>query len=93
MILLKNFSPRHGLCNSTHLQLIHISRYLLEGQIIGGEFDGQTRLIPRITLTTTEDEFPWILHQKQFSIRLCFAMTVNKAQGQSLNTVGVDLQE
>lgn len=29
---------------------------------MGGDFDGQTRLIPRITLTATEDEFPWILH-------------------------------
>lgn len=35
---------------------------------------------------------PFILTRKQFPIRLCFAMTINKAQGQSLNVVGVDLR-
>ena len=59
---------------------------------MGGEFNGETRLIPRILLNTTEDELPWIISRKQFPIRLCFAMTVNKSQGQSLDTVGVDLR-
>jgi len=30
--------------------------------------------------------------QKQFSVCLCFAMTVNKTQSQSLQSVRVDLQ-
>ena len=49
-------------------------------------------LTPRICLSTTEGEYPWIITRKQFPVRLCFAMTINKAQGQSLNTVGVDLR-
>ena len=59
---------------------------------MGGEFNGETRLIPRTLLNTTEGELPWIISRKQFPIRLCFAMTVNKSQGQSLDTVGVDLR-
>src|SRR3954452_12423755 len=59
--------------------------------MLGGDFDGDLKLIPRICLTTTEGELPFQLMQKQFPIRLCFAMTVNKAQGQSLDIVGVDL--
>lgn len=43
-------------------------------------------------MNTTEGELPWIVSRKQFPIRLCFAMTVNKSQGQSLDTVGVDLR-
>lgn len=35
---------------------------------------------------------PYILSRRQYPIRLCFAMTVNQLQGQSLKTVGVDLQ-
>jgi hypothetical protein len=32
------------------------------------------------------------LSRKQFPVRVCFAMTINKSQGQSFNTVGVDLR-
>lgn len=60
--------------------------------MLGGEFNGQLRLIPRIKLTTTENDLPYILTRRQYPIRLCFAMTVNKSQGQSLKTVGVDLR-
>ena len=92
IILLRNLYPKLGLCNGTRLRLTHISRTCLEGNILGGEFNGETRLIPRILLNTTEGELPWIISRKQFPIRLCFAMTVNKSQGQSLDTVGVDLR-
>ena len=37
-------------------------------------------------------ELPFILTRRQFPVRLCFAMTINKSQGQSLNTVGLDLR-
>ena len=48
-------------------------------------------LLPRINLTTTDEDLPFILERTQFPVRLCFAMTVNKSQGQSLGQVGVDL--
>ena len=35
---------------------------------------------------------PYHLHRLQFPVCLAFAMTINKAQGQSFNTVGVDLR-
>jgi ATP-dependent exoDNAse (exonuclease V) alpha subunit len=59
---------------------------------LGGELDGEIRLISRIDLFSTEGELSWIVRRKQFSVRLCFVITVNKTQGQSLNTVGVDLR-
>ena len=91
VMLLRNLTPPEGMCNGTRLRLTHIGRFILEGQILGGERHGQKRLIPRILMNTTEGELPWIISQKQFPIRLCFAMTVNKSQSQSLDTVGVDL--
>jgi ATP-dependent DNA helicase PIF1 len=36
---------------------------------------------------------PFKLKQKQFPIRLSFAMTINKAQGQTIPNVGVYLPE
>jgi hypothetical protein len=47
----------------------------------------QIEFIPRITLSTLEDDFPFILTRKQFR-----SMTINKPGGQSLSNVGIDLR-
>lgn len=91
-ILLRNISPKEGMCNGTRLRIIGLGRNCIKVTILGGEWDGQVRLLPRIKLTSSEEDLPFILTRKQFPIRLCFAMTVNKAQGQSLQHVGVDLR-
>lgn len=50
--------------------------------------------ISRIPLLSSEDEKVHVQFERtQFSIRLCFAMTINKAQGQTLDFVGVYLRE
>ena len=92
IILLRNLNPRQGLCNGTRLVITRYTRFCIEAQILGGSYHRQTRLIPRITLHSTGGEYPWIHARKQFPIRFCFAMTINKSQGQSLDTVGVDLR-
>ena len=92
IILLRNLNPRQGLCNGTRLVITRHTRFCIEAQILGGQYHGETRLIPRITLHSTEGEYPWIYARKQFPVRLCFAMTINKSQGQSLDIVGVDLR-
>ncbi|KAK3814867.1 MAG: hypothetical protein J3Q66DRAFT_267774, partial [Benniella sp.] len=48
--------------------------------------------LPRIPLTTTEDgTSPAIFRRRQFPLKSAFAMTINKAQGQTLETVGLYL--
>ncbi|KAL4576257.1 hypothetical protein LXL04_012348 [Taraxacum kok-saghyz] len=37
--------------------------------------------------------FSFKLKRKQFPVRLCFAMTINKAQGQTIPNVGVYLPD
>ena len=37
--------------------------------------------------------FPFKLKRKQFPVRLSFSMTINKAQGQTISSVGVYLPE
>ena len=93
IILLRNLCPREGLCNGTRIAVTNIYKHSIEGRIIGSDFDGQLRLIPRITLTSGEnDQLPFTLCRKQFPVRLCFAMTINKSQGQSFETIGLDLR-
>ena len=62
-------------------------------QILGEQFDESSKILPRIKLSTTDGELPFILTLKQFPIQLSFAMTVNKAPAQLLDTVGIDLRE
>jgi len=74
------------------MRVLGIRRNCLHVAIMGGKFDGKVCLLPRITLTTSEEDLSFILHRTQFPVGLCFAMTVNKSQGQSLEHVGVDLR-
>jgi hypothetical protein len=92
ILLLRNLYPKQGLCNGSRLVVVRISRFCIMVRIITGEFAGQLRLLSRIKLTSTDGELPFIVTRFQFPIRLSFAMTVNKSQGQSLSVVGVDLR-
>ncbi|XP_023763410.1 uncharacterized protein LOC111911893 [Lactuca sativa] len=50
--------------------------------------------LPKIPLCPSDDDmFPIKLKRKQFPIRLCFAMTINKAQGQTTPNVGIYLPD
>jgi ATP-dependent DNA helicase PIF1 len=79
VILLRNLYPKEGLYNSTRIVIICIGWYYIKTQILGGRFHGQLQLIPCIKLTSKEGELPFVISRRQFLIRLCFAMTVNKS--------------
>ena len=94
LMLMRNLNPKMGLCNGTRLifQKVH-KNHLLECTIVGGEHNNRTVLIPRITLRPKDREFPFEWSRRQFPVRVAFAMTINKSQGQTLQNVGVWLNE
>ncbi len=48
--------------------------------------------IPRLSITPSYTErMPFILRRRQFPVHPAFAMTINKAQGQTLKMVGIFL--
>ena len=66
----------------------------IDAEIVGGQHAGKRVFIPRIPMAPSEDiSLPFKLKRKQFPIRLSFAMTINKAQGQTIPTVGIYLPE
>ena len=91
VMLLRNLDVEAGLCNGTTLKVLNISNKVLKVQITNGSHTGDIALIPRINLTPTDTNLPFKLSRRQFPVRLCFAMTINKAQGQSINNLGVYL--
>nr|XP_043633624.1 uncharacterized protein LOC122604826 [Erigeron canadensis] len=93
IMLLRNLNQTEGLCNGTRLIVTQLLPKVIEAQVITGTMIGHRVYIPRITLTYTDKDLPFLFKRKQFPIRLCYAMTINKSQGQSLNKIGVYLPQ
>ena len=91
IILVRNLGSCEGRCNSMRMRVLGIRRNCMEVAIMGKRFDGKVCLLPRIKLTTSEEELPFILQHTKFPICLCYLMTVNKSQAQSLEHVGIYL--
>jgi len=62
---------------------------VIEETILTGPFEGEVALIPRIFMIPTD--LPFQFKRLQFPIRLTFAITIDKAQGQLLEKYGIDL--
>lgn len=90
IILLRNINPPR-LCNGTRLIIKQMFRNVIEATILIGKFKGEDVLIPRIPMISTDMSFQF--KRVQFPVRLAFAMTINKAQGQSLQVCGLNLEE
>ncbi|XP_071923013.1 uncharacterized protein [Coffea arabica] len=94
VMLLRNINPSEGLSNGTRLICKEFSNNIIQAQIAFGSFAGKIVFIPRIPLQASDEELSSVQFKRtQFPLRLCFAMTINKAQGQTLDYVGLYLRE
>jgi len=64
VILLRNLYPKEGLYNGTRIVITRLGRRCIETRILSGSFHGQLRLIPRIKLTSTDGELPFIISRR-----------------------------
>jgi ATP-dependent DNA helicase PIF1 len=77
------------LCNGTRLVIKKLMKNVVETTILNGKFRGENILLPRIPIIPTD--VPIQFKRLQFPIRLAFAMTINKSQGQTMSVCGLDL--
>ncbi|XP_003739165.2 uncharacterized protein LOC100908203, partial [Galendromus occidentalis] len=89
IILLRNINPPR-LCNGTRLSVQSLMKNVIRAMIICGKFEGEIVYLPRIPIIPTD--MPFEFKRLQFPVRLAFAMTINKAQGQSLKVCGLNLK-
>lgn len=89
VILLRNLNQFDGLCNGTRLVVTALGTHI---RILTGKNVGNKVLIPRISLNLKDTRWPFILQRRQFPIKVCYAMSINKSQGQTLSYVSVYLK-
>ena len=90
LMLLRNLDPPR-LCNGTRLIVRGLTDHLIDAEILSGKYSGQRVLIPRIPMIP--ENYPFQFKRIQFPVKLCFAMSINKAQGQTLKVAGLHLIE
>ena len=95
VMLLRNHraGPGNGLRNGAWLIVLKLGVKVFEAEIATGVNKGKCVVIPRITLSPSYTDLPFTLRRWQFPVRPCFAMTTNRAQGQTLEFVDVYLPD
>ena len=68
-----------------------MSDHNLQCKVITGKNKGKRVFIPRTTLKPSDTKLPFILVRRQFPIRLAYAMTINKSQGQTFEKLCIYL--
>ncbi|XP_058771592.1 uncharacterized protein LOC131644971 [Vicia villosa] len=91
IMLMRNLDQSDGLCNGTRLIVTRLANHVIEAKIISGKNIGNLFYIPRMSMSPSESPWPFKLIRRQFPIIVSYAMTINKSQGQSLDSVGLYL--
>ena len=92
VMILKNLDAANGVCNGSRGILTRHSNRVLEVRLLTGEHAGQTVFIPRVANQASEENVSFRFTRRQFPIKVCFIMIINKSQGQSVKFVGLDLR-
>ena len=92
VLLLRNLNLKRGLCNGVRMVVRKMEQHVLEVELLTGPFAGSREYIPRIEHRPALSQMPINFVRKQFPIQLAFAMTINKAQGQTFDKLGLWLE-
>ncbi|KAK9987413.1 hypothetical protein SO802_032364 [Lithocarpus litseifolius] len=80
--------------DTQHLYQQDFLNSISPGEILTGQYAGTRVFLPRIPLKITENvHLPFVMIRRQFPIRLSFALTINKAQGQTIPNIGIYLPD
>ena len=89
IILMRNLNPCEGHVNGTRYIIQNLLPHVIDAIAISKSNIGSKNFIPRIWLHTKDATLPFEMKRKQFPVKLAYSMTANKAQGQTLDFVGI----
>lgn len=88
---MRNLDQIMGLCSGTRMILKKCLKNSIFCEILCGSEVGSLHIIPSIEMLPTDSQWPFDFKRAQFPLQICFAMTINKSQGQSLDKIGLYL--
>ncbi len=91
ILLLRNLNQSIGLCNGMRLIVKRLDQRVIEAEIIIGNNVGKCVFIPCIIMSPSGIDWPFVLRRRQFLVRVAFAITINKSQGETFNNVEIYL--
>ena len=91
IMLIRNLSIDESLCNGTRLLVLELGNMVLRCEILSDDKTAEIVFLHRITLYC-ENEYPFTFKRRQFPVKIAFAMTINKSQGQTFEKISVDLR-
>ncbi|KAF1874356.1 hypothetical protein Lal_00008561 [Lupinus albus] len=91
IMLLRNLDQSEGLCNGTRLVVTKMANHVLEAKIVSCKNVGHIIYIHRMSISPSQTPWSFKLIRRQFPIFVSYVMTINKSQGQSLESVGLYL--
>ena len=91
IMLLRNLDTSIGLCNGTRMLVTALHELSIEAEIVGSTFSGTRHLIPRLRLSPSDADIGFKMEREQIPVRVAYAFTINKSQGQTMDRVGIDL--
>lgn len=91
IMFIRHFNIEEGLCNGTRLLVLDMTTNVIKCEVSTGDKAGEIVFINRITLYS-ENDYPFTFKRRQFPIRVAFAMTINKSQGQTFEKISLDLR-
>ena len=85
VILLRNMDINAGHCNGTRYFVKTIGKYRLVLKKLSSEGnENDVLILPRIPMTSSAGtKLPFVLKRLQFPIKVAFALTINRSQGQT----------
>jgi len=77
--------------NGSRLIVTSFSDNLIAAKFVTVKFKDKITLISSIIITPSDIDYPFTIKRCQFPVINAFALTINKAQGQSLEKIGIYL--
>lgn len=63
----------------------------IDAMILNGSHMGNRVILPKLQLTSNDPALPFQIKRTQLPVKIAFAMTIHKAQGQTIHKLGLFL--
>lgn len=94
VMVLRNLNVRAGICNGTRCLVRRLAENFVDVEILStsGRRTGERTFIPRIDFLPVDTGLPFRMKRRQYPLRIAYATTINKSQGQTYDAVGIYLE-